>query len=121
MPAAVSSCSAALIIGPSSPKSAELTESSAASTIWCPFADGLGVIALHPTARGLDVARVGITDIDLAGRLLGRPVGLGRRPEATAVLHHPARPVSRITGVRGALGPQLFLQAPPGLRDPRGT
>ena len=35
-------------------------------------ADSLRVVALHPAARRLDVARVGVGDVDLAGRLLGR-------------------------------------------------
>ena len=53
------------------------------------------------------------------GRRRRRLVGVRRPPEAAAVLHPPARPVGLIGGVGLALRPQLFLQAPLGLLQPR--
>ena len=51
----------------------------------------LGVVALHPPARGLDVARVEIAEVDLARRDRAAAAnGLRRTAEAAAVLHPPA-------------------------------
>ena len=80
--------SVAAIIGPSCPKSGELTETSAAITICSLVADGLGVVALHPAARRLDVARVRVGHVDLARRLLGR------RDRAWAARRTAGRPSS---------------------------
>ena len=41
---------------------------------------------------------------------LGRLIGLGRTAEAAAVLHHPARSVGLIVGVRAPLDSELFLE-----------
>jgi hypothetical protein len=79
---------------------------------------GLGVVALDPAARGLDVARVRIADIDLPDRHFGRLKCVRRPAEPATVLHPPARPVSLVVGVGPALNGVFFLQAPLGFFEP---
>jgi len=50
--------------------------------------DGLSVVALHPPARRLEVARVGVGDVDLARRLRRERIGL----DVVARADHPPRP-----------------------------
>ena len=80
----------------------------------------LGVVALHPAARGLDVARVQVAEIDLARRRRRRLERLRRAAEASAVLHRAARPVVLVGLVGLALDPVLFFQPAPGLPEPVG-
>src|SRR5215207_9366285 len=72
--------------------------------------DGLGVVALHPTARGLEVARVGVGDVDLARRLRAERIGL----DVVARADHPPRPVAgdpgRMPG--GMLGDDVAFECP---------
>ena len=117
-PAAASSRSVAVTIGSSCPKSAESIVTSAAITIWSSVQHRLGVVALHPAARRLDVARVGIGQVDLARRRVGRLVGLGRAAEAAPVLHHPARAVGLVFGVRAPLDVEVLLEPAPGFDQP---
>jgi len=70
----------------------------------------LGVVALHPAARGLDVARIEIAEIDLAFGSRWRRKRLGRASELLAVLVDPARPIGLIGRVGPALDPVLFLE-----------
>lgn len=70
----------------------------------------LGVVALHPPARRLEVARVRIGDVDLARRRLGRLIGLRRAAEPAPVLHHPARAVGLVSLVRAAVHVVVFFE-----------
>ncbi len=81
-------------------------------------ADGLGVVALDPAARRLDVARVGVGDVDLPLRCRRRRVGRRRLAEAAAVLHHSACAVGLVIGVRALLDLVVFLEPPLRLGQP---
>jgi hypothetical protein len=69
----------------------------------------LGVVALHPAARGLDIARVQIAEVDLSRRRRRQLKRLRRTAELLAVLVNAARAVGLIGGVGLALDPVLFL------------
>jgi hypothetical protein len=81
--------------------------------------DRLGVVALHPTARRLDVARVQVGEVDLALRRRRWCVGLGRavRAQPAAVAHPPVAAVILVGLVGPALDPVLFFQAALGLLE----
>ena len=49
---------------------------------------------------------------------LGRLIGLGRTAEAAAVLHHPARAVGLVFGVRAPLDSELLVQPTARLQQP---
>src|SRR4051812_2567809 len=57
-------------------------------------------LAVHPAARRLDVARVRVAEVDLGRWHIGELIGLRRTAESAAVLHHPARAVGLVIGVR---------------------
>src|SRR4051794_39157949 len=120
MRAAKSSCSAAAIIGPRCPKSGESIVTSAAITIWF-CVPTLGVVALHPAARRLDIPGVRVSEIDLArrcSRAAGADPADGQRGDR---LHPPAGAIGLISRVRLALDPVLLLQAPLGVLQAFGT
>jgi hypothetical protein len=52
-------------------------------------ADRLRVVALDPPARGLDVTRIQIAEIDLAAGTAGGSNGLGGRPNFLPFLSTP--------------------------------
>src|ERR671910_80015 len=78
--------------------------------------------ALHPTARRLDVARVQVTEVDLALRGLGRLVGLGRAVSAQPppILHPAVAAVVLVGGVGVELDLVVFLQPALSLLEPLG-
>src|SRR3954463_7978664 len=87
--------------------------------------DGLGVVALHPSARRLEIARVRVGDIDLARRLRRQRIGL----DVVARADHPPRPIAGDTGRKP--GPMLsddvslklpvLTQPAPALDQPLGA
>src|SRR5664279_1144303 len=72
---------------------------------------GLGVVALDVAARGLQKPRVGIGQVYLPLRNLGRCVWSWRSPESLSVACAPVDPVGLIGSVCARLHPQLLLQA----------
>ena len=83
-------------------------------------ADRLGVVALHPAARGLDVARIEIAEIDLAFGRRRRRKRLRRTAELLAVLVDAARAIGLIGGVGPALDAVFLLESALGLPEPVG-
>ena len=85
--------------------------------------DRLGVVALHPSARCLDVARVGVGEVDLALRLLGRLIGLGRtvRAQPAAVAHPPVPSVVLVGLIGAALDLVVFFETALGLFETLGA
>src|SRR4051794_36811168 len=81
----------------------------------------LGVVALHPAACRLDVARVQVAEVDLARRRIGGLIGLGRPAEPAAVLHHSARAVRLVFGVRATLDLELLFEPALSLDQPLGA
>jgi hypothetical protein len=81
----------------------------------------LRVVALHPPARGLDVARVGIGQVDLARRRVRWLIGLRWPAEAAPVLHHATRPVGLVFGVRSPLDGEVLFEPALGFNEALGA
>jgi hypothetical protein len=81
----------------------------------------LGVVALHPPAEGLDVARVRVGGVDLPGRCRRRLKGLRGTTELPAGLVDAARPIGLIFGVGADLDAVLFFEPALGLAHSRRT
>jgi hypothetical protein len=81
--------------------------------------DGLGVVALDPSAQPLDDLGVRVGEIDPARRDRRRRVGLDRAGrQASRSVRGDAAGLPRLVGLVGAdLGPQLLVQAALGLLD----
>jgi hypothetical protein len=83
---------------------------------------GLGVVTLHPAARGLEVARVRVGHVQLASRLLGQRVALDVRAGAghppRAVARDPARVPGRVLFDNAALQPPVLFEPPLAFSQP---
>ena len=117
-PTAATSRSPATTIGARWPKSGEFVVELGGDDDVLVVGRRLGAAALQPAARGLAIARVGIGEVDPAGRRRRRDERVGPAAEAPAVLHPAPGAIGLVGRVGLALRPQLLFQAALGLLQP---